>query len=261
MKQDWHKYNSTGANSPGINFYRTDMDMDNEFEIGTAPEVEEDVVEEAEPDTEEHKEKKGFKKRIERFQRRLSEKEAEIEYWKNQVPKTEQPSDGKPKLDQFHDPEQYAEALSDWKLEQKQQEQAARQLADKYREKESVIREVDPEYDDLIDDFKDKYKHVNAPEINQFIADSDIGPDIFYHLAKNHELVDKILKLPAHKRLGELGKIEAKLEKPEKVEPNRVSKAPTPVSKTSGQAVSTRSIDDPDLSQSEYRRLRAKMRK
>jgi hypothetical protein len=120
------------------------------------------------------------------------------------------------------------------------------------------LRAKDPEYDEVIADFKDRYKHVNAPEVNQYIAESEIGPELFYHLANNTAEIDRILGLSPLKRVAELGKLEAKLSSvgSEPKPANRVSKAPPPVTKEKGVAPAIKRLDDPNLSQAEYRQLR-----
>ena len=213
---------------------------------------------------------KGFEKRIERFNRRLAEKEAEIEHWRKaalqsgqtqQTQSAPQPQvqTAKPKFADFNDIETYTEAVTEWKLAQREVAQRQQQLAQTYQQKEQAIRAKDPEYDEVIADFKDKYKHVNVPEVNQFIAESDIGPELFYHLANNTAEIDRILALNPIRRVAELGKLEAKLSTVGSADNkvvNKVSKAPKPVSKETGSAPAVKRLEDPNLSQAEYRQLR-----
>ena len=214
---------------------------------------------------------KGFEKRIERFNRRLQEKEAEIEHWRKaalqsgtqqtqSVPQqTVQPQVDKPVFANFNgDIDAYTDAVTDWKLAQREVAQRQQEVVKTYQQKEQALRAKDPEYDEVIADFKDRYKHVNAPEVNQFIAESEIGPDLFYHLANNYAEIDRILALPPMRRVAELGKLEDRLgtagaaPKPA----NKVSKAPAPVTKEKGVAPAIKKLDDPNLSQTEYRQLR-----
>lgn len=213
---------------------------------------------------------KGFEKRIERFNRRLAEKEAEIEHWRKaalqsgqtqQTQSAPQPQvqTAKPKFADFNDIETYTEAVTEWKLAQREVAQRQQQLAQTYQQKEQAIRAKDPEYDEVIADFKDRYKHVNVPEVNQFIAESDIGPELFYHLANNTAEIDRILALNPIRRVAELGKLEAKLSTVGSADNkvvNKVSKAPKPVSKETGSAPAVKRLEDPNLSQAEYRQLR-----
>ena len=233
----------------------------------TSSESTEDTTEDSDGENDGKKTGKGFEKRIERFNRRLAEKEAEIEHWRkaalqsNQpAPQTliaPQPDQTKPKFTDYNDIEAYTEAVTEWKLQQRDIAQKQQNLNKTYAEKEQALRASDPEYDEVISDFKQKYRHVNAPEINQFIAESDIGPNLFYHLANNTAEIDRILALPPLRRVAELGKLEAKLSAAESApQVNKISKAPAPVSKEKGVAPTVKRLDDPNLSQAEYRQLR-----
>lgn len=221
-------------------------------------------------DSEGKKSGKGFEKRIERFNRRLAEKEAEIEHWRkaalqsNQgnvqtqaAPQVQQLD--KPKLADYPDIETYTEAVTDWKLNQREVAQRQQSVVQTYQAKEQALRSANPEYDEIIADFKDRYKHVNAPEVNAYIQESEIGPDLFYHLANNTSEIDRILALSPLRRVAELGKLEAKLSTVGSVDNkvvNKVTKAPKPITKESGVAVAVKRIEDPTLSQAEYRTLR-----
>ena len=219
---------------------------------------------------------KGFEKRIERFNRRLAEKEAEIEHWRKAALQsgTQQTQSApqttpvvaadKPKFADYADIESYTEAVTDWKLEQREVAQRQQNVVKTYQQKEQAVRAAHAEYDEVIADFKDRYKHVNAPEVNAFIQESDIGPDLFYHLANNTAEIDRILTLSPLRRVAELGKLEAKLSTVGSVDNkvvNKVTKAPKPVTKEGGAAPVVKRLEDPNLSQAEWRQLRMATRK
>ena len=257
---------------PGINEINnpdaviTDNDNTDETKL-----VDSETTKEIKP--EDDTDHKGFKKRIDRFNRKLTEKETELNYWKQEALKAtsnnqssasspaSSEANSKPSLAQFNgDVEAYTDALTEYKLNQKELARQQEQLIKEFQAKEEQLRKSDPDYDDIIEDFKDKYKHVNAPEINQFIADSNVGPELFYHLANNHDIIDNLLKMSPLKRIATLGKLEDKLESKStnstKVQVPTVSKAPQPVSSEKGKPVVSTRLDDPNLSQAEYRRLR-----
>ena len=213
---------------------------------------------------------KGFEKRIERFNRRLAEKEAEIEHWRkaalqsnqSSAPQTQAapqvPAD-KPKFADFPDIETYTEAVTDWKLNQREIAQRQQSVVQTYQQREQAVRAANPDYDEVIADFKDRYKHANVPEVNQFLAESESGAELFYHLANNTAEVDRILALSPLRRVAELGKLEAKLSTVGSADNrvvNKVSKAPKPVTKEGGVAPVVKRLEDPNLSQSEWRELR-----
>lgn len=198
------------------------------------------------------KPKKGFERRIERFNRRLSEKEQEIEYWKkaalngNQgvVQPTAQPAapTGKPQFSDFNDIETYTEALTDWKVQQAFGEVTKKQTVDKivstYDQRITEFKKTTPDFQEVIDDFVEDYGDKTVPEIVQVAMDSEVGPAIAYYLAKNTKEVDRIAALPPYRRWLELGKIEDRLSKPVEKAPvdetKKVSKAAPPIESVKG---------------------------
>ena len=220
---------------------------------------------------------KGFEKRIERFNRRLAEKEQEIEHWRKAAlatggntqaaaPQVQQPV-ARPTLEQFgNNFEAYTEALTDWKVNETLQKRDAQhhqeQVTKTFAEKETALKKAHPEYDEVVTDFTNKYKHVNAPEVNQYISEN--SAELYFYLASNHAETDRILALPPIRRVGELGKLEARLNPAgagsTKVAP-RVSNAPKPATPEKGSAPVVKDVKDPNLSQKEYRELRMANRK
>ena len=228
-------------------------------------------VESTDDEDDDKKPGKGFEKRIERFNRRIAEKEAEIEHWRkaalagNQQAPIQAPVQmplEKPTLATFNgDVEAYTDALTDWKLQQKELLSHQQKIAQTYAEREANVKKAHADYDEVIADFKEKYKYVKAPEINQYLAESDNGPAMFYYIANNTAEVDRILKLSPLHRLAELGKLEARLSAPAAKVAPKVSAAPKPASPEKGSAPVTKNINDPNLSQREYREMRMANRK
>lgn len=85
---------------------------------------------------------------------------------------------------------------------------------------------------------------VVPPYIAQYIEESDLGPHIGYHLAKNPDVLERLTKLSPIKAIAEIGKLEASLstdkpqpQKPEsKIEakPVEKSRAPEPIAPLNG---------------------------
>ncbi len=240
--------------------------------------AEDDSDTDSDTDTEGRKSGKGFEKRIERFNRRIAEKEAEIEHWKKAAlqgqsqqstpqPVQVQPT-AKPTIEQFGtNLDAYVEAVSDWKYaENKRQEAANAQHAEfqkRYAEQEKSLKSSNPDYQEVIQEFRDKYKNVNAPDLNLYLQESDQSAALYWYLAQNHSEVDRILALSPVRRVAELGKMEAKLgtvgSAPSKAA-NTVSKAPKPVTPVTGASPTTKTLQDyakdDGKSQAEYRALR-----
>lgn len=220
------------------------------------------------------KPKKGFEKRIERFNQRLSEKEREIEYWKKvaleqqggKQQATQQPvvKTEAPKFDDYATIEDYTNALTDWKLEQAmarmQQNTAVQKVAETYDQRLAEFKKSAQDFDQVMGEFVEEYGTLEVPEIIQVAYESDVGPQLAYYLAKNPAEVDRIAKLPSHRRLIELGKLEDKVATPVAkpvVEQKKVSKAAAPVAPVKGTGkVESLDLNDPNLSYTEWVRRR-----
>ncbi len=234
-----------------------------EADANASDTVENDDSEETSVDTETEtvkKPKKGFERRIERFNQKLSQKDQEIEYWKKaamggnhrevQPEQTVQVTE-KPQFADFNDIETYTEALTDWKvqkvLESVSQTQQVKSVVDSYTTRLNEFRKETPDFQDVMDEFVEEYGDRPVPEIVQVAMESEVGPQIAYYLAKNTDEVDRIANLPPHRRLLELGKLEdrlsqSKVKKTEQVT-KKVSNAPEPIKSVKG----TGKIDSNDI--------------
>ena len=224
----------------------------------------------------EKKSKKGFEKRIERFNKKLATKDAELEYWRNaamgvKTPETQtqvQPTADKPKFADFNDLETYTEAVTDWKLNNAlrdmEAKQSAKSVATTYNQRVVEFAKSTPDFQDVVNDFQAEYGNSLPPEIIQAAMDSDVGPQMAYFLANNTDEVDRIAALAPHRRLIELGKIEDRLSNTgvkETRKPPKLSKAPAPITSEKGNAPVVKSIEDPNISQADYRALRMATKK
>ena len=85
------------------------------------------------------------------------------------------------------------------------QQAAAREQSFRQREAEFAAQQAD---------YYDVAHRPNVPftgEIAALIKDSDIGPELAYHLAKNRDAVTKLANLPPVAMARELGRIEARI--------------------------------------------------
>lgn len=222
---------------------------------------------------------KGFKKRIDKLTKRLSDKEREADYWRTEALKAkpkeepakiakEEPT-GKPKSDEFETHDEYVEALADWKVEQKLKARDAKdketQVKTEYQSRVELHQKRVEEFSSKHDDFQDLMEEVDdipmSIAVQEGILRSENGPALMYELAKNRETYERICRLPAIEAAIELGKFEARFIKTEeKSEPKEIkqTKAPPPIkpvgSKSAGAVA--KSIYDADLSQQEFERLR-----
>lgn len=239
-------------------------------------------------DEEKPKKKGGFQRRIDKLNARVSAKEQETEYWKQQALKgasestkapkveTSKPAaaDGKPKADAFDTHSEYVEALTDWKTEQKLNERDQRLERSKLQiEQEKVVKSYNDRvkiFSEKTEDFQEVLAEVDdipiSPAIREILLTSENGPELAYELAKNREEYVRVCKLPPLAAAREMGKIEARMSpktsEGTKQETKKITQAPKPLEPVkAGKGSASKSIFDPTLSQSEYEKLRREQMK
>jgi hypothetical protein len=175
-----------------------------------------------------------------------------------QQPKAdESPIGREPRADQFDDAFEYAKALAEWSAEKAlydRDQQEANRKVEEQRSKllktwSEKLEKAKPNLADF-DEIVNSTSVVVADEIRDAIIESDVGPEILYHLASlDGEDAEKFQAMPVAKALREIGKLEARFEKQEAAEETAVrskpvvqkSKAPAPLSpiKATGSAMDT----------------------
>jgi hypothetical protein len=208
--------------------------------------------------------KKGVQPRIDELTRARREAEREAAYWRaratagqtnqEQAQSPAPAATPKPTPDQFDDHGAYIEALTDWKAEQavlkheatKAEEAAAKAKAQEaatkaktWEERQGAARTAMPDYDDVVGNSDTPV----AQHVIEALLESENGPGLVYHLAKNPEVAERLNGMSPLAAARELGKIEVSLQKaaaagqgaangeqgaPQK-QAKEVSKAPTPV--------------------------------
>lgn len=148
-----------------------------------------------------------------------------------------------PRPDQFTTAEEYVEALADYKAEQKVAE----------RETQQQRKQLDSTYADREEDARTKYADFQevvydptlriTNEMAEVVKESDIGPEIFYHLGKNPDEAARIARLSPLAQAREIGKIEAALAANPSVK--KTSSAPEPI-KPVGSRAATPKYDTTD---------------
>jgi hypothetical protein len=156
-----------------------------------------------------------------------------------QAPRQAQIADAKPTPDQFTDAFEYAEALAEYSAEKalkerdkqdqerRQQEQNAK-VAQTWAKRLQAAKAEMPDFDDMV-----VSSDVVVPNhIRDAILESDVGPQILYHLASNQDQARSFNDMSVPQALRAIGKLEAKFEKAEVGKPERSvvkSKAPAPI--------------------------------
>lgn len=238
------------------------------------------------------KKKGGFQKRIGKLTAKISAKDQEIEYWKEQALKGKNPdkpqveatketksvSEGKPDPNNFDTNAEYIEALTDWKLEQKETKAKAdkqiEQVKSEYQKQSEAhqtrineFKKQTPDFDDVVGEFLEEHGDVKfSPAVEELVLLSDLSGAIVYEFAKNKKELDRLNSLSPLAAAREFGKLELKLSK-ETDSTNAVekktSKAPPPITpvRSKSSATTRKTIYDADLSQAEYEAMRREQEK
>lgn len=227
------------------------------------------------------KKKNGFSKRIKKLTGKLSEKDREIEYWKSkainsketqdkpqsQVNTSENEDASKPKSENFETNEDYIEALTDWKIEQREKREALKlqqeKLKSEFKEKAETFQSRLTEFQKNTPDFSETIEDVDDIQISVHVQDailtSDFGPALMYELAKNRDVYEKINGLPRDRAFLEIGKIEAKIQEKNSSTPTKqakqTTKAPPPI-KPVGTSGTGTSKNPEEMSFSEFKKWR-----
>jgi len=223
-------------------------------------EVVQEVTEDEPQDGEKPKEKKGG------FTRKLAAKDAQIAELEarlaNNQPKPQVEASDKPKLDDFETYDQYTEALTDWKFDQKTKEHEsksreeslrneAKKCAESYAAKADEFAKANPDFDEVVAE-----SDVFTPIMVQAIQESDLGPEIAYYLANNTDEASKIAGLGIVAMNRALGRIEAKLESKESKPAVRTTNAPPPIKPVTKSASTSVDPYSTNMEADEYARWR-----
>lgn len=223
------------------------------------------------------------------FQKKISRLEEEKEYWRrkalegftdkpqkqDQKPKAEDAPPKKPDPKDFETYDEYSEALTDWKVDEKLRKAEETRQADakqaqfketqrtKVQRYEEGIAEAQKAYEDF-DEVIEDYDGPLTIGMQQALLDSDMGPQVAYHIAKNPKLGEKMAGMTILQINKEVAKIEARLErqakgKGEGTATKKTSKSPPPIDPVKGSSKSRKSPDD--QSYEEYLKEREQRRR
>jgi hypothetical protein len=217
---------------------------------------------------------KGVQKRIDELtkarreaERRAEEAERKLAETQGSRPAKENAPaapivEGKPKLEDFNTLEEFQEALTDWKIDQREtaRESKAREEVGKaaWSERETTFKEAHADYDEVLEKIAIPAKAPALQAIQAAVAKG--GPELLYHLGQNPEDVARIAGLAPLDAVLELGQIMAgfggKKATPEKPQP-KLSSAPKPPARVGGAAPAAKAIGDSDLNYEEHEKLMA----
>lgn len=137
------------------------------------------------------------------------------------------------------------------KAETRMQENAA----EIWQAKVDAARMDIPDYDQVVGSSKAEVK----PHVASAVLDSDLGPQLFHHLAKNPDALERLNGMSEKAALKEIGRLEAQLETPKQPATafKKVSSAPEPV-KPVGQSRGVVQKPLHEMNQAEYEEYRRK---
>ena len=201
--------------------------------------VEEQAEEGQQNDRDEKGRFKGVQPRIDELTRARREAEREASYWRGiaqqgQAQTSAPAAPIKPTPDKYADYGEYVEALTDWKAEQavakRMEQDSTRKVLDTrtqtFAERQVAARAVMPDYDTVVGSSDTPI----ANHVGEAIMESDRGPELAYHFAKNPEVLQNLNGMSPTQAAREIGKLEATL--PTKTAPavpsKKLSATPAP---------------------------------
>lgn len=214
--------------------------------------------------------------RAEQLQRQL---EAKPKSGPNPAPPAEEQE---PKPDDFKTVGEYTDALVKFRVKKELASEKA-EAARRREEEERAARAQ--EFGKRMDAAREKYSDFQTvlqaiegtdldrvhADVVEYIQESDHGPDLLYHLAKNRDVLDRLRKLSPRRFIAELGKLEVKWEEPPKpsADPSTgqklsdiaatpapqpaISRAPAPIAALSSDQSTVVRKDPKDMSFAELR--------
>ncbi len=175
----------------------------------------------------------------EREAREAAERRAQELTAKYEPPKTDEIGP-EPQLSQFTDVNEYAQALKDWSgekalhdqrtaQEQEQAQRAERERAETWQKRQEAAKKDIPDYEAVLNASPVRVTNV----LRDAIVESEVGPQLLHHFAKNPDVAERLNKLSPVSALRELGKLEATLGGEHKPTPAAAVKPDTPVAEIS----------------------------
>lgn len=153
-----------------------------------------------------------------------------------------------PPIEQHESPEAYAlalaESLAETKarelIEKRDQTQREASVRDVYLDREEVVREKYDDYDKVA---RNPKLHI-TPVMADAIMDSEIGPEVTYHLGMNPDEAFRISRLTTVQQIKEIAKLEVKVSSSPPVK--RTTATPTPITPVNSRSSGSPAVDTTD---------------
>jgi len=211
---------------------KSESDEDDETALADADEDDADGDEEAKPKSRKRRRRASGNER--RLQAETKALQARIARLEASTQAANQPAtQSEPKQEDFTDYAEYVAARAEWKVAQNQQRrdsEVARTHAQRAFQSSVETFEVRcDEARDRIADFDDAIKGINdielSPAMTHILVESENGPDMAYHLAKNPQKTRQIARMNPVQAAVELGRISAVVTPASKPKPRSPSRA------------------------------------
>lgn len=220
--------------------------------------------------------KPGVQQRIDEITRARHEAEREAAYWRERAtagnqdkaqPSANEPPP-KPTPDKFADYAEYVEALTDWKTDQKVREALSARDTEQAKQAEGRVQQTKQQaFAERVQQARTSITDYDevvglsdlpiAPHVGEVLLDSDLGPQLAYHLAKNPDLANRLNQMSPTAAAREIGRIEAGLEKPATPAAKTTSKAPPPINPI-GSGRTNAAANPAQMDMEQYKAHRAK---
>lgn len=171
---------------------------------------------------------------------------------------------GKPKLENYKTLEEYQEALTDWKLDQREAARAAKSAEEAvqtaWSSSEKTARAAHADYDEVVQSVKTPTDPDGKPlpgvlAARQAMLDDDQGAEILYHLATHPEELDAIAAMPPVKAVMAIGRLSAKFVSPPvaatKPQTTSAPKPPPPLSRPAKTV--TQNVNDENFARTDFK--------
>jgi hypothetical protein len=161
---------------------------------------------------------KGVQPRIDELTRARREAEREAAYWRQVAQGAQSPAQAAPQRpapENFKKYDDYIDALTDWKAEQavakRMEADSTRKVAETraqtFAERQVQARTAMPDYDEVVGGSDTPI----ANHVGEAILESDLGPQLAYHFAKNPDVLMRLNSMSPTAAAREIGRLEATL--------------------------------------------------
>lgn len=230
---------TAGAETPALETVDVDSTVETTPEATTGQQSDAESTDTGDDAAAAPKKKHWAHDRIDELTRQRREAERQAEYWREKASKTVDVES----LD-------YEEGIAERTIQRTRREQAetaqesvASLASEAFGYRETLARERFTDYDAVT---RNPSVPI-TPSMAEIIRDSEVGPDLAYHLGRNQAEAAKIAALPPTRQAVELGKLEARLTAPKALP----KQPPAPVDPVGGSA-SGGSADPSKMSMAEY---------